>query len=483
MDFQIQYQSYFQQYKIKHLALYHAIKNSIVSGQLPYLFKLPSSRELAALYLLSRGTVNQVYEMLAAEGYVSTQLGSGTFIAYQQQNKLSDGVQGVKVKLSQWGEALVGQKLREFRHREAIKISFNTGIPDLLHFPHELWSRVMYAQVREMMESLQKEAFVSQGHLPLREAIARYLLRARGIQATAEDIVILNGSMQGIALITQLLVNPGDSVVCEYPGYSGFRRVVEVAGGAILEAKVDPWGIQPSDWEAQLLFVTPSRQFPTGVVLNLERRQALLQWAARRSAIIVEDDYDSEFRHHGRPIEPLKALDTQGRVVYLGTFSKTMHSDLRLGYAVVPVGLRDAFLKAKQLFEPHPAAILEQRALAVFMNCGQYERHLRRMKRIYSRRYACIYNEMISKLSDLFEFIPSDAGLHLFAWWKGGITEWQQYKTACEAAEVTWVNGDLAFTDREQRASACFGFSHLQESEIIEGVAIMRRVADQIRVN
>jgi GntR family transcriptional regulator/MocR family aminotransferase len=216
-------------------------------------------------------------------------------------------------------------------------------------------------------------------------------------------------------------------------------------------------------------------------VLSLERRQALLQWAALRAAIIVEDDYDSEFRHHGRPIEPLKVLDTQGRVVYLGTFSKTMHEDLRLGYAVIPTGIREAFLKAKQLFEPHPAAILEQRALAVFMNNGQYERHLRRMKRVYSKRYAIIYTEMSQKLQDLFDFIPSDAGLHLFAWWRGSILEWNRYKKACEEAGVTWSNGDLAYMEREQRASVCFGFSHLQESEIIEGVAIMRRVAAEIR--
>jgi GntR family transcriptional regulator/MocR family aminotransferase len=245
---------------------------------------------------------------------------------------------------------------------------------------------------------------------------------------------------------------------------------------------VDHWGIQPADWEAKLLFVTPSRHFPTGVVLSLDRRQALLQWATRRASIIVEDDYDSEFRHHGRPIEPLKALDTQGRVVYIGTFSKTMYSDLRLGYAVVPPGLREAFLKAKQLFEPHPAALLEQRALAVFMNSGQFERHLRRMKRIYSRRYAFIYAEMSSKLDDFFEFVPSDAGLHLYAWWKGSFEEWRLYKNACEEAGVTWSNGDLAYMEREHRASACFGFSHLEESEIIEGITIMCKVGERFRV-
>jgi GntR family transcriptional regulator/MocR family aminotransferase len=480
MDFHIQYLSYMQQYKTKHLAIYHALRDAILNGQLPYKLKLPSSRELAELYLLSRGTINQVYEMLAAEGYISTSLGSGTFVAFQHQDKLQEIIPNSAIRLSHWGKAIMKQKLRDIKRVADPKINFGTGLPDLHYFPHEAWSRVMYAQVREMMESLQKEAFVTQGHLPLREAIARHLLRTRGIQATAEDIVILNGSMQGIALITQLLVNPGESVVCEYPGYSGFRKVVEAARGEIIEGEVDQWGIQLANWPAQLIFVTPSRQFPTGVVLSLERRQALLQWAVNRAAIIVEDDYDSEFRHHGRPIEPLKVLDTQDRVVYLGTFSKTMHTDLRLGYAVVPSGLREAFLKAKQLIEPHPAAILEQRALAVFMNSGQYERHLRRMKRVYSKRYVIIYTEMNLKLQDLFDFVSSDAGLHLFAWWKGNLLEWNIYKKACEEAGVIWSQGDLAYMEREQRASVCFGFSHLQESEIIEGVTIMRSVADDL---
>ncbi|QGR00008.1 PLP-dependent aminotransferase family protein [Paenibacillus psychroresistens] len=482
MDFHIQYQSYMHQYKTKHLAIYHALKDAIVNGQLPYKLKLPSSRELADLYLLSRGTINLAYEMLAAEGYVSSSLGSGTFVAFQHQDKPLEPAPNSAIRLSQWGMAIMEQKLSDKISVDDIRINFGTGLPDLHFFPHEAWSRVMYAQVREMMESLQKEAFVTQGHLPLREAVARHLLRTRGIQATAEDIVILGGSMQGIALITQLLVNPGESVICEYPGYSGFRRVVEAARGKVIEGKVDQWGIQLANWPAQLIFVTPSRQFPTGVVLSLERRQGLLQWAANNSAIIVEDDYDSEFRHHGRPIEPLKVMDTEDRVVYLGTFSKTMHTDLRLGYAVVPTGLREAFLKAKQLIEPHPAAILEQRALAIFMNSGHYERHLRRMKRVYSKRYAVIYAEMNLKLLDLFDFVPSDAGLHLFAWWKGSLLEWNLYKNACEVAGVIWSLGDLAYMEREQRASVCFGFSHLLESEIIEGVAIMRRVADTMNL-
>jgi GntR family transcriptional regulator/MocR family aminotransferase len=478
LDFQIPFQRYTQQYKIKYLALYQAIKDAITSGQLAFQMKLPSSRELSALYLISRGTVNQVYEMLAAEGYVTTTIGSGTFVAFQLQEVEKNVDQSVKFKLSNWGEALQSDTLRSAKHKEEVRVNFAIGIPELATFPHELWSRYMYAEVRELVNSTQKEAFMPQGHLPLREAISRYLLRARGIQAEAEDIVILNGSMQAIALLSQLLIDPGEAVVVEYPGFHGFRRAINASRGIIIDAKIDHLGIQVADWNARLLFVTPSRQFPTGAVLSLERRQELLKWASRRGAIVIEDDYDSEFRHHGRPIEPLKILDTHGRVVYIGTFTKTMHPDLRLGYAVIPLGLRSSFLKAKQLFEPHPTSILEQRALAAFMNTGQYERHLRRMKRIYSRRYERMYAEMCNMLADLFEFVPSDAGLHLFAWWKRSFKEWEYYKEACRQAGVVWTDGDVYYTEQEQRASACFGFSHLQEDKIQAGIEMMREVWD-----
>jgi GntR family transcriptional regulator/MocR family aminotransferase len=482
MDLQIQFQSFSHLYKVKHLALYHALKHAIVAGQLNYGMKLPSSRELAALYLLSRGTVNQVYEMLAAEGYVTSVVGSGTYVAFQPQDKEKDTSKHAALRLSRFGEALQSNKLRVMESIGDIVVSFDTGKPDFKHFPHVMWSRVMYSEVRAMMSSLQKEAFVTQGHLPLREAIARYLQRVRGIQAQAEEIIVLNGSMQAIALLSQLLVDPGESVVMECPGFAGFRNAIMAAGGNVIEAEVDQAGMKLADWEARLLFVTPSRQFPTGAVLSLERRQALLQWAARKGAIIVEDDYDSEFRHHGRPIEPLKALDTQGRVVYIGTFSKTMHPDLRLGYAVVSSGLRDALLKAKQLFEPHPTTILEQRALASFMNSGQYERHLRRMKRIYSRKYDRMFAEMTRTLGDLFEFIPSDAGLHMFAWWKGSNEQWKQFKTTCRDAGIIWSDGDPNYAEHKQRPSACFGFSHLEELEMLKGVEVMRKIADSIKI-
>ncbi|MCY9694395.1 PLP-dependent aminotransferase family protein [Paenibacillus alginolyticus] len=343
-------------------------------------------------------------------------------------------------------------------------------------FPRELWNRGMYEQVRRMTESPHEEAYNAEGHYALREAIAQHLRRMRGIDAPPERIVIVNGSMQAIALLTQVLVNEDDPVVLERPGYPGTSRAVLAAGGVPVHAAVDGQGLVPQPWNARLLFVTPSRQYPTGAVLGLERRQHLLRWAEEQGAVIVEDDYDSEFRHRGRPIEPLKVLDQEeGRVVYIGTFSKTMLQELRIGYVVLPEALQDAFVAAKRLYEPHPSGLLEQRSLAAFMASGGYERHLRRMRRVYASKFLLLQALLQEQLSTLFEWVESDSGLHLFGWWRGDFNSYASYAAACREVGVSW--SDAAFYDLPQeRAGAIFGFAHLTEEEIRSGVALLRHV-------
>ncbi|SDN60580.1 GntR family transcriptional regulator / MocR family aminotransferase [Paenibacillus sp. yr247] len=349
------------------------------------------------------------------------------------------------------------------------------GHPQMDEFPRELWNRGMYEQVRRMTESPQEEAHFAEGHYALREAIAQHLRRMRGIDAPPERIVIVNGSMQAIALLTQVLVNEGDPVILERPGYHGTSRAVLAAGGVPVHAAVDGQGLVPQPWNARLLFVTPSRQFPTGAVLGLERRQQLLRWAAEQSAVIVEDDYDSEFRHRGRPIEPLKVLDQEGRVVYIGTFSKTMLQDLRIGYVVLPEALLGAFVAAKRLYEPHPSGLLEQRSLAAFMASGGYERHLRRMRRVYASKFLLLQAHLQEQLSTLFEWVESDAGLHLFGWWRGDPRDYAVYAAACRKAGVSWSDA-ATYGLPPERAGACFGFAHLTEEEIRRGVALLRHV-------
>lgn len=532
MEFHIPYQSYRAKYTSKYAALYHALHDSILGGKLTRNTKLPSSRELAAMYELSRGTVNQVYDMLIAEGYLQADVGRGTYVVYSGGQGKQQLYNGKEIRLSEWGlrvceadrqgpgqgagdaqgegqDRVKGQGLGQGKRQgegrrqgqgqgqgqgrgqgqgqgqrqgegqgqgqgKKERVSFVVGQPYLEQFPRELWNRGMYEQVRRMTESPQEEVFIAEGHYALREAIAKHLRRMRGIDAPPERIVITGGSMQAIALLTQVLVNEGDPVIVERPGYQGATRAVLAAGGVPVHAAVDGQGLIPQPWNARLLFVTPSRQFPTGAVLGLDRRQQLLRWAAEQGAVIVEDDYDSEFRHRGRPIEPLKVLDQEGRVVYIGTFSKTMLLDLRIGYVVLPDALHGAFVAAKRLYEPHPSGLLEQRSLAAFMASGGYERHLRRMRRVYASKFLLLQALLQEQLSTLFEWVESDAGLHLFGWWRGDPRTYAAYAAECRKAGVTW--GDAAsYGMPPGRAGACFGFAHLTEDEIRRGVWVLRQ--------
>ncbi|PYI52069.1 PLP-dependent aminotransferase family protein [Paenibacillus flagellatus] len=472
-DFHVPFLSYSERYPLKYEALYHAIKDSIADGKLEYGAKLPSSRELGKLYALSRGIVSQVYDMLASEGYVESEVGRGTYVAYRRDRMpAADEGGGRECDLSAWGRRIAAEPPHPSPEPKA-PIEFAIGYGDKSLFPTTAWNRALYAQVRRMGDVSDGDVFAAEGHEPLREAVGRHLRRVRGIRADASSVAIVNGSMQAIGLLTQLLVEPGAPVVVENPCYSGFLSAIAAAGGRPVAAETDEHGIVPSDWDAKLLFVTPSRQFPTGAVLGLERRQRLLAWAAERGAIVVEDDYDSEFRHRGRPIEPLKALDRDDRVVYVGTFTRTMMHHFRIGYAVLPARLREPFLRAKRLFEPHPASILEQRALAAFMNGGEYERHLRRLGRVYSRKFELLRGLLASELAGAFAPVPSDAGLHVFARWRGSAESYGAFRRDCFDAGVAWSDGSRYYAERPV-ASACFGFAHLSEADIAEGVRRMR---------
>ncbi|MCD1258042.1 PLP-dependent aminotransferase family protein [Paenibacillus athensensis] len=505
MDFHIPFATYRLRHKRKLAALYHALRDGIAAGKIAPLTKLPASRELAVMYGLSRGTVNQAYEMLTADGYVQAEVGRGTFVTYS--GRWTDVPATAAVKLSSWGvrvsgaeaggeqeqEREHGQERGRGREQEQERgcesangwhaggsnvtsdaVAFDQVQPDLRHFPWPEWNRLMFAEVRRLREQPHEEA-PAEGDAALREAVALHLRRMRGIDAPPERVVIVNGSMQAIALLTHLLVEPGDPVIVERPGYLGIERAVRAVGGCPVPGVVDGHGLVPQPWAARLLFVTPGRQFPTGAVLAPERRQALLRWAAEREALIVEDDYDSEFRHRGRPLEPLKALDREGRVVHLGTFSKTMLRQLRIGYAVLPEPLVAPFSRAKRLFEPYPAGLLEQRTLAAFMQSGGYERHLRRMRRVYASKFFLLKGLLQEHLSSLFDWVESDAGLHLFGWWRGDAATFSAYAAVCRQAGAAWET-TMPPAGEAGRYGARFGFSHLSEEQLRHGVGVLCEV-------
>lgn len=487
MNITLAYDQYLAIHRYKYLALYHALRAAILEGNLPGGTQLPSTRSLAMHYDMSRGSVSQVYEMLLADGYVRTVTGRGTFVSKDSfvsasgDNKRDNAALGEvadaagggpaserTIPLSAWGERLLTRPTPLYEQRSNNVISFLSSGMRMEHFPYSEWrSALSYAGGKE--GGLLQSTCPPQGDEGLRKAIAAHLRITRGIRADAEHIVLFSGSMQGIVILTQLLLDAGGVAVVEDPGFHGIRRAVEINGGRLLSGKLDDSGLIPEDWDARLLFVTPSRQFPTGVVLPLERRRILLEWAQRHDAVIIEDDYDSEFRWSGRPIEPLKALDRGEQVVYIGSFSNTMFSGLRLGFAVLPPSLVKPTIAAKALYEPLPVGLLEQRALARFMNTGGYSRHLRRMTRIYGERGRMLRNLLSEQLVELFQLLPGDAGLQVYARWLRSREEFVAFRAAARRRGTDFRDAALYQVSAGEPA-ACFAFAHLNAVELEEGI-------------
>nr|WP_154896377.1 PLP-dependent aminotransferase family protein [Paenibacillus xylanexedens] len=472
MELWLPLDSYEHQHRYKYTALYHALRDAIHAGTLVEGARLPSTRELASQYDMSRGSVAQVYDMLLADGYVEAHRGRGTFVKGTFRTE-AQGEQEAVIQLSPWGERV--SRLDTQKGTESVSvqdrhiIDFHVHRMPAGHFPTSEWKSALAAVHR----SDWREQSGAAGDPELREAIASHLRWTRGIQADASQIVLFSGSMQGITLLAQLLIPEGAEVILENPGYQGIAHAVNACGGRAVPTAVDSQGIIPEDWNAQTLFVTPTRQFPTGAVLGLDRRKTLLAWASRRNAVIIEDDYDSEFRWGGRPIEPLKVLDREQRVIYVGSFSQTMIASFRLGYAVLPSSLVQPLLAAKALYEPVPPALLEQRALAKFMSRGGYLRHLRRLTRLYGERHAFFVQEMVHQLPEAFTMQPGDAGLHIYATWNGSPDSFLKFKTIAKEEGVI-------FRDAERYQlipgppAVCFGFAHLEKEEITEGIRRLR---------
>ncbi|WP_426641450.1 PLP-dependent aminotransferase family protein [Paenibacillus illinoisensis] len=486
MQFHLAYSSYLNRQYTKMKALYHAVRDAIHDGNLVYGEKLPSTRELAASYHISRGTVNQVYDTLTAQGYLQSEHGRGTFVAYQADLSNEDyQVKSCTHHLSAWGNRIqqleqqsVQRTIQSRDHNKESRevIDFSKYQPDLSKFPYDEWNNRLYAEIRHREENvIHASASVSStGDPKLREAIAAYLRRMRGIHVDADHIAVTAGSMQAIALLTQLLADPGDHVVTESPCYVGISQAIMAAGAKLIEANLDGQGLVPQNWDARMLFVTPSRQFPTGEMLSLERRQTLLDWAHRRDAMIVEDDYDSEFRYRGMHVEPLKTLDKEGRVIYLGSFTKTLPFEVRLGYVVLPPTLADTFRKAQALYEPRPVNLIEQRALAAFMTSGQYERHLRRMNRLYSRKFHMLLKLLNQQLSTWFDWVENEAGLHVFGWWRGTTSAYEAFRSSARSEGVHYSEVSSSTSDGI-KVGIYLSFAHLSDAQIQEGVARLQK--------
>lgn len=397
--------------------IYWKLRSQIECGMLKAGEKLLSTRAMAAELCVSRTTVTAAYEQLAAEGFVVTSAGKAARVAsilrvasLSPQSAI-DQLE-VQTRLSIYGQSVAAIDLYRRESPEA-RIDFKYGSMTWHHFPLQKWLRLY----RDEAVSRQPSLYYAQpeGEERLRNALRGYLSWTRGIMCSSAQILIVHGSQQGIDLCARLLLDPGDAFVFEEPGYPMARYCFEATGAKALPIPVDTSGILvdelPVHDRVRLAYITPSHQFPLGGVLSVARRQALLAWAQESNAWIIEDDYGGEFRYGQHPIEAMRAMDANDRVIYVGSFSKALSPQLRLGYLVLPHALAQAFRHAKLISDRH-STLWDQHVLASFIENGGYERHVRRLRRENERRRDTLLEAVKKYLPGRGEILGMAAGSH-----------------------------------------------------------------------
>jgi GntR family transcriptional regulator/MocR family aminotransferase len=456
-----------------HLQIYRAFREAILSGEMAPGSRLPSSRSEARTLGVSRNVVLQAYGQLEAEGYIGGARGSGTYVT----SEIPDASVPPRVPagsvppprrepiLSEYAKrALAGEPLTR-RRRLPYDFAYGLSRPDDRTI--QCWQRAL----RRATDRFAVDYGPPEGDPALREAIAHYLFRSRAVRATAENLVVVSGSQQGLSLASRVLFEPGDTILVEDPCYQGAKQIFRADGLDLVPCPVSEDGLElPAASDAKAIYATPSHQFPTGVTLPLARRLKLLSWAQERNAIVLEDDYDSEYRYEGRPLESIQGLDSHGRVVYLGTFSKVLFPALRIGYVVLPEDLVPAFIRAKWLSD-RQASVLEQRAAAELLRAGEFDQHLRRARvRNQSRREALL-ESLEAHLAEPYEISGENAGIHVVVWFpERSPRELDSWIASAEKVGVGLYSVAPYFLSEPKRSGLLFGYGNLEEAEIAEGI-------------
>jgi GntR family transcriptional regulator / MocR family aminotransferase len=457
--------------------LYSAVRAEILEGRLRPGSRLPGSRDLGRQYRLSRGTVVAAFEQLKAEGYLEGAVGSGTYVSKVLPEELlevagSGGPGSNAEKLPRRRRSRYAKQVNAFSVLEnRPSRAFRPNLPSLASFPMPLWTQITARRLRRASTNLLLGCD-AMGYRPLQTAVADYLRTSRAVNCTAEQVAIVSGVQEALDLVARLMLDPGDRVCMENPGYPGAARVFEAVGARISTAPVDDEGMElraSSLRGARLVYVTPGHQFPLGVTMTLRRRLALLEWARTSGALIFEDDYDSEYRYSGRPAPALQGLDRDGLVLFAGSFSKVLFPSLRLAYLVLPPDLASDFAAAKSITSRHPP-LLEQAVLCDFITEGHFGRHLRRMRQVYSERQSVLLEGARERLAGLLEISGVEAGLQTAGWLCAGIDSESAATAAAQRnVEVTplsrYSRGPLS------KQGLQLGFAAVETAEIRRGVA------------
>ncbi|MGK7951876.1 MAG: PLP-dependent aminotransferase family protein [Xenococcaceae cyanobacterium] len=461
--------------------LYTELRQAILTGRLQPHQQLPSTRWLAKSLGISRSTVTQSYEQLFSEGYLQTKIGAGTFVSEElpdellttQPVKSKYGSASPKIELSIYGKNVESADIGVTD--SDLPISFNYGRPALDRFPLKLWRKLLSRHCESNLDLLDY-SLEPRGHQPLKEAIASYLSCSRAVQCSPEQIIITSGSQQAIDLITRLFINPGDKICLEEPCYQGARNIFQAHGAKLIPVEVDESGLIVRQLvnipQVKLIYVTPSHQFPTGAVLSLPRRLELLRWAKETGAIIIEDDYDSEYRYSSRPIPALQGLDCDRSVIYIGTFSKVLFPSLRIGYLVVPKNLQSLFGRAKWLCD-RQSPLIEQQVLTDFITEGHLARHIRKMRNLYDLRRQALVAALKEYLGQKVTILGENAGIHLMIKIKTNLSDGELIDRAKQVG-VGLTSLQKYYLQARNQGEFLLGYSELDEWQIKEGI---RRLA------
>ncbi len=466
--------------------IYSELREAILKGQLTPGGRLPSTRDLSETLGVSRNTVKYAFEQLLAEGYLDARVGSGTFINAQLPSDF------LQVRQEQIRNPVISTAQRTLSARsimfEDAEIDLASlpnqdfaffSVPALDHFPFELWGNLTAKQYRNLplrMFGLVEDAI---GYFPLREAIASHLNMVRGANCRPEQIVITTGAQQSLFVISQLLLDPGDIVWMEEPGYLGARMAFRASSAKVVPVPVDEHGLvidegMQREPNAKLIFTTPSHQFPLGSTLSLARRLELLRWAAKTGAWIIEDDFDSEYRYVGQPLSCLQGLDTDNCVIYIGTFSKSLFPSLRIGYIVLPNDLVELFKNARNVINAN-IPIVTQATLHQFINEGHFYQHIRRMRTLYARRLESLTDAISQYLEGIVKVGPHDAGMHLAGLLPDEISD-QDVSLQARKVGIEVQPLSRFYLAQPQYSGLLFGFTAIPNGKIKENVKKLAQI-------
>lgn len=459
--------------------LYQALRERILDGRLQRRTRLPASRDLANLLGISRNTVTRAFDQLYAEGYIEGRIGAGTYVA-----ELSAATRPAPAQPLASAQNPALELLQRHHLNPPVNgapRAFRVGVPAFDLFPFETWARLSARFWRKPSPARLGYGDPA-GDWQLRELIAAYLRNSRGLHCDPAQIVVTSGAQQAISLCAQLLVTPGARVAVENPGYRAAGHALAIAGAQLCGVAVDAEGLDVPALaqldNCRLVYLTPSHQYPSGVTLSLARRLQLLEWAEHHNGLIIEDDYDGEYRYSGTPLAPLAALDRQGRVLYVGTFCKIAFPALRLGYLVLPPALAEAFARRRAVDMRH-SEIGTQAVMAEFIAAGHFQRHIRRMRAAARSRRDALLAGWPEHVPGCAPLPAVDAGLHLCV----RVESLQRERELIAAAEQVGVEitGLSSYwlpdstTLQDERAGLVLGFAAVPEAQIAQALAALRR--------